>query len=315
MPKETIHLVGEQDTGKTVFLAQMIAAHPDQPIYFFDNERKLRGTGLMVFPDGKIPDNVIVLNTPTLPDARAAIDSDEIPEHITGKKGVPGILKRFKGTPEGEGIIMVDMISIWWERAQEQYVIEASRGKSTLTEHLLEIVQMKIDDRAARRERAETQGTDPRKQRLRGGSDFEGYGGGEWKIIKAMHSNQIVERLLTDIGCHIIATSSTRDIRAVDNEFPDAQKRQNLWSPAHEIAEGEKYNDHRFATIMNISRIGGTPAIFKLSLLRDRGRKLGVPAKLFYDDELATDEAHPIFDIWQTYTQRTGAAKELVSDG
>ena len=147
--KETIEIVGGANTGKTVFLCEMAVANPDQTVYLFDNQMKARR--VFQFVAGGVPDNVTILHTPTLQDAKLAVWSDKIPAHIVGgRTNVPGIDAAFHGQPEGTGLVLIDNIDVWWDRSQQHYVSRMSQGEQSLGDHMLETVARKRADQQRR---------------------------------------------------------------------------------------------------------------------------------------------------------------------
>ena len=119
--KETVLLVGAPGTGKTTWLCQMIVDNPDQPVWIFDNERKVRGTFDLF---GGVPDNVRgIFNPITFPDTVAILEDEIMPE--------------LEGENEGHGIIAIDMVNTFWERAQQHYIHSLMEGATSLPEHML----------------------------------------------------------------------------------------------------------------------------------------------------------------------------------
>tara|TARA_R110000824_G_scaffold168658_2_gene345643 strand:+ start:2203 stop:3147 length:945 start_codon:yes stop_codon:yes gene_type:complete len=309
--KETIEIVGGANTGKTVFLCEMAVANPDQTVYLFDNQMKARR--VFQFVAGGVPDNVTILHTPTLQDAKLAVWSDKIPAHIVGgRTNVPGIDAAFHGQPEGTGLVLIDNIDVWWDRSQQHYVSRMSQGEQSLGDHMLETVARKRADQQRRQEAIEKSGNSNQTVGMKGGSEFEGFV--EWPVIKQWHNEELVEPLLFDFPCHVIATALVRELRQAGDFFTDSEDRQEMWGALRVVPLGEKGNDGRFNTILYIERQGLEEVTYRLSCVKDMARALGKPAKLFLRKTLAADDAG-VFSVWDEYrSQQPGTPAKFEAD-
>ena len=308
--KETIEIVGGANTGKTVFLCQIAEANPDQKIYFFDNQMKARR--VFQFVCGGVPENVTLLHTPNLQDAKLAVWSDKIPSHIVGgQTEIPGIARMFNGYPEGTGIVMVDNIDVWWDRSQQHFVSRLSEGEETLGDHMLETVKRKREDQRRRQEALAKSGSN-QTVNMKAGSEFEGFV--EWPVIKKWHNEELVEPLLFDFPCHIVATALVRELRMDGDFFTDSEDRISMWGELRVCPMGEKGNDGRFNTILYIERQGIDQVQYRLSCVKDMARILGKPAKLFLRKNLAGDE-NGVFNAWDEYrSQQPGSPEKMEAD-
>ena len=308
--KETIEIVGGANTGKTVFICEMAVANPDQQVYLFDNQMKARR--VFQFVAGGVPDNVTILHTPTLQDAKLAVWSDKIPAHIVGgRTDVPGIDAAFHGQPEGTGLVLIDNIDVWWDRSQQHFVRRMSEGEESLGDHMMETVRRKRADQQKRQEAIDKSGNSPTAG-MKAGSEFEGFV--EWPVIKQWHNEELVEPLLFDFPCHVIATALVRELRQAGDFFTDSEDRQEMWGALRVVPLGEKGNDGRFNTILYIERQGLEEVTYRLSCVKDMSRALGKPAKLFLRKTLAPDEAG-VFSVWDEYrSQQPGTPEKFEAD-
>ena len=308
--KETIEIVGGANTGKTVFICEMAVANPDQQVYLFDNQMKARR--VFQFVAGGVPDNVTILHTPTLQDAKLAVWSDKIPAHIVGgRTDVPGIDAAFHGQPEGTGLVLIDNIDVWWDRSQQHFVRRMSEGEESLGDHMMETVRRKRADQQKRQEAIDKSGTS-QTAGMKAGSEFEGFV--EWPVIKQWHNEELVEPLLFDFPCHVIATALVRELRQAGDFFTDSEDRQEMWGALRVVPLGEKGNDGRFNTILYIERQGLEEVTYRLSCVKDMSRALGKPAKLFLRKTLAPDEAG-VFSVWDEYrSQQPGTPEKFEAD-
>ena len=305
--KETIEIVGGANTGKTVFICEMAVANPDQQVYLFDNQMKARR--VFQFVAGGVPDNVTILHTPTLQDAKLAVWSDKIPAHIVGgRTDVPGIDAAFHGQPEGTGLVLIDNIDVWWDRSQQHFVRRMSEGEESLGDHMMETVRRKRADQQKRQEAIDKSGNS-QTAGIKAGSEFEGFV--EWPVIKQWHNEELVEPLLFDFPCHVIATALVRELRQAGDFFTDSEDRQEMWGALRVVPLGEKGNDGRFNTILYIERQGLEEVTYRLSCVKDMSRALGKPAKLFLRKTLAPDEAG-VFSVWDEYrSQQPGTPEKF----
>ena len=308
--KETIEIVGGANTGKTVFICEMAVANPDQQVYLFDNQMKARR--VFQFVAGGVPDNVTILHTPTLQDAKLAVWSDKIPAHIVGgRTDVPGIDAAFHGQPEGTGLVLIDNIDVWWDRSQQHFVRRMSEGEESLGDHMMETVRRKRADQQKRQEAIDKSGNS-QTAGMKAGSEFEGFV--EWPVIKQWHNEELVEPLLFDFPCHVIATALVRELRQAGDFFTDSEDRQEMWGALRVVPLGEKGNDGRFNTILYIERQGLEEVTYRLSCVKDMSRALGKPAKLFLRKTLAPDEAG-VFSVWDEYrSQQPGTPEKFEAD-
>ena len=252
MPKETVLVAGPPGSGKTTWLWQMIFNHipEDQPVWLFDSEKKLRG--VMELFATEVPKNVTILDAVSVSDIVVALE-DEIYPVLAGE-------------PEGYGVVGIDMLDKWWEKAQEHWVDVMHDGKKKFSDHIETIVKRKKD----RGDRSPSQFED----------SFI-----DWPVIKKWHNGRMIEPLLYEQPCHVLATTATREIRG---EGPMAD------------------------------RLGGTgrPAKpeYQATLIKDRTRKLGKPTNLYVRQPLIPDDSG-IHDLWVEFSSRTGAPKSLEPSG
>jgi len=284
--RELVLMAGGPNVGKTTWLCQMALQHisPDIEIHMMDSERKIMGSMAMLTE--KLPDNITI---------HPAVHAQQIIITLEDT-----IFPRFKGKKDGEVVVMIDMIDKWWEYSQEFYVEKLGEGKS-LAEHMQEIVNKK-------KERGD------RSPNMFEDSFID------WPVIKQWHNGRMVEPLLNRQPCHVFATASTRELR---REGPlsditgssEKVKRFKIWEPFGQIAEGEKRNDFRFVTILGMHDIGIAKPEPEIELfnLKDRARKLGRPAELFYHQKL--DVVDYIYDPWLEYASQTGAPMMINGEG
>jgi len=298
MSKETVEVVAGPGAGKSTWLWQMIYANPDQPVWIFDNERKMRAVNKMF--GGKDPDNVTLLNTVT------------IPETIEAYQDVvwPAVSKE----PEGTGIIAIDMVDKWWERAQEHFPKAMAGGDDdfSYTELLTNVLKQRKADAEAKKRKVGQATLNP----------FEGFT--DWPLIKKWHNGDLLEPILYNTPCHVIATAGSRELR--DPEDPalrsspvkDSLERTQLWRGFGNIPMGEKNNDYRFITLIGIKKLGFTlDTEWHMWLVKDQSRRLGQPDPRFSGHVLTpevdpeTEESTGVVNLWFDYCSLTGAPEQL----
>ena len=279
MPKESVLVAGPPGSGKTTWLWQMIFNHipEDQPVWLFDSEKKLRG--VMELFATKVPKNVTILDAVSVSDIVIALEDEIYPV--------------LDGEAEGYGVVGIDMVDKWWEKAQEHWVDVMHDGKKNFAEHIETIVKRKKD----RGDRSPSQFED----------SFI-----DWPVIKKWHNGRMIEPLLYEQPCHVLATTATREIRG---EGPMAARlggsgRLARWETINQMAEGEKRNDFRFTTILGVQNIGLANPEYQATLIKDRTRKLGKPTDLYVRQPLIPDD-NGIHDLWTEFSSRTGAPKSL----
>lgn len=281
MPKETILLAGGVGSGKSTWLVQMIHEHipSDQPVWIFDNERKIRGVAELF---GPIPDNVTIYSPTSLVEASKHLNQDIIPE--------------VRGKPEGYGVIMIDMLNFWWEKAQMDYHAALIEGDQDYADYMLEVKKAK---EAANKGQGTT------------ANPFEGFT--DWPIIKASHNKRLIEPILYDTPSHVLMTATSRDIRDENTgSMQDAPGRRAMWGSYNQIPEGEKYNDSRVVTCMGLMRSGLMKPEYHLWLCKDRSRQLGKVEDYFEDVKIIPDEDTGVFDLWWEFTSRRKNAPEML---
>lgn len=276
--KEMVMLAAGPNMGKTTWLCQMALSHvtSDTEVFMLDSELKINGAMAMLTET--IPDNIHIM---------PATNAEQIIYTIEDE-----IIPKMKGKKEGEVVIMIDMLNKWWEYAQEYYV-EGLAKDQNMAEHMQAIVK----EKKRRGDKSPTMFDD----------SFV-----DWPVIKQWHNARMVEQLMFRQPCHVLATLGTREIRS-EGPIADTGKRTKIWEPLRQVNEGEKSNDYRFITVLGLQDVGllGRPQV-ELFCLKDRSRKLGQVAKLFYNAEISDpDEPGYIFDIWEEFCVRTGAPKLL----
>ena len=288
--RETVLVAGGPGTGKSTLLFQLAKQNPEQRVWFFDNERKARRIGRYF---GGIPSNMVVLNTGNLTDAIRALEDEVLPA--------------VRGLPEGTDIICIDMVDMWWDRAQQHYVQAVSDGEETLADRLTANVKEKIEKRDALIAQGRNVGG------LAAGSSFEGFV--EWPVIKSWHNQRLIEPIVYDTPCHVFATAGVRELRN-DPKSPmnDSAERIALWTNFGGVALGEKGNDYRFSTILGLSRVGVVKPEWRFTLVKDQSRVLGKQVPMLKDVKLEIDE-DGVFDLWQEFASRIpGGVYELEAD-
>ncbi len=299
MPKETVLVTAGPGAGKSTWMWQMILAaleaDKEYRVWIFDNERKMRGVARLF---GGVPEGVTILNTH---------------KHDTTMDAVRGVWKEIRNEPEGFGIVAIDMIEKWWERAQEYYVQRLARGVDgeegddedlAFAEHVTRLA-------AKRHEKAEARGTIPKEV-----SPFES-GFVDWPVVKQWHNAMLVERLLYDMPCHVLATCGSRGVRhpvdekGRDNPIHDDNELINLWTPFGSVPLGEKNNSYRFTTLMGLEKVGIGEPVYRLTLVKDQTRMLGKPNPMFERKKLEPDD-NGIYDLWLEYSSRVPGAPRVL---
>lgn len=282
MPKETILVSGGVGSGKSTWVLQMIHDHvpSNQPIWVIEGERKIRGAATLF---GGFPKNVKgVYNPLTIKEASQIVNEEIIPV--------------VRGKPEGYGIVVVDMLNLFWEKAQADFHEVLSQDTD-----IAEYMQMKMEDRKSK------------GQSQTAANMFEGFT--EWPIVKAMHNKNFLDILLQDIPSHIIATATSREIRTDAGNMNDKPDRAAMWAQAGELPEGEKYSDSKFITCMALQRLGLIDPQHRIWMTKDRSRTLGKIGAYFSDVLCSPDEESGIFDLWIEATSlRLGLPLELEAD-
>ncbi len=101
----------------------------------------------------------------------------------------------------------------------------------------------------------------------------------DWTVIKRFHNDEFIEKISTRWDCHLVATTSLNRLDQRDDAML-----QEIFASHGFRPDGEKYNVHRFDTVMFVMNNG--KHIFQT--IKDRGRKL-IPK---------TEYGH---NLWESY--------------
>ncbi len=280
MAKETIMVAGPPGAGKSTALWQLYYHHWDKksPTFIFDSEGKMRGVHDLFGPT--IPDDVTIIPTTNFTDMVAAFD-DEIKPALVGKD-------------ETYGLVLIDMVDKWWEKAQEYWVMRMSEtGEGSFAEHVEKLV-------IERREHGKS-----------GISPFED-GFVDWPVVKRWHNGRLLEPLLYEQPCHVVASCGTREIRT-EGFMMDSLDRRTIWKEFKQLPEGEKRNEYRFTTLLGLQMTGLMEPIWTLSLVKDRSRMFGKRVQRFKED--LPEDDNGIVDMWKQWSFETDAPEMLVTTG
>ena len=288
--RETVGLIGGPETGKTTWLLQIAKNNPSHPVYIFDTEGKVERVAAFL---GGVPDNVLVMHTPTLDEMQYA------------KREI--VVPALRNCPDELGIVMYDMVGNVWTEAQEKF---AGLGhKDGLGAHL-------SDQMAKLREQ--------NKNAMTGG--FEGFQG-DWKTIRGWY-NYVVKNTITHMACHVFLTAGSRPIRQSDGNSPVADRTEllDVWNPFGYAPEAEKGLTFQLNTMLGVKAWGLVRA-YSLSLAKDVSRVPLLPVELWLEEDTEPSELIeftlksgksrkvPIFDLWEQYCELTEGSQYLLPGG
>ena len=277
-------IAGAPGTGKSTALWQFYYDHWDKksPTFIFDSEGKMRGVHDL-FGD-KIPDDVTILKTTKFTDIIKALDEVIIPA--------------FAGKEESWGLILIDMVDKWWEKAQE-YWMQKMAGDESLS--FAEHAEKMALERKIKKEETGRAGSQ---------SPFDD-GFVDWVVVKRWHNGRLLEHILGELPCHVVATAGVREIRPAGEYMEDPLGMRTMWKVFQQIPEGEKKNSYRFTTIMGLQVLGLMEPEWKLHLIKDRSRTMGKRIKYFVND-LGEDE-NGVVDMWLEWSSETEAPNTILT--
>jgi hypothetical protein len=115
----------------------------------------------------------------------------------------------------------------------------------------------------------------------------------DWTVIKRFHNDEFIDTISNVWDAHVVATTA---LNKLDVDRDDALLVE-IFAPYGYRPEGEKYNVHRFDTVMFMSLEGDKRYI---STVKDRGRHL---------------VKHLLFEnLWDTYSESLKKNKQIFAD-
>ena len=288
--RETVALIGGPETGKTTFLVQLAVNNPNHPVYIFDTEDKVERVASFF---GGIPDNVLVMRTPTFDEMQKA------------KREI--VIPALRNAPRDFGIVMFDMVGNVWTEAQEKF---AGLGHK-------EGLGANLPDQMAELRKQH-------KNAMTGG--FEGFQG-DWKTIRGWY-NFVVRHTVTHMECHVFATAGNRPLRRDEggrSPVVDHPQLVDVWNSFGSAPEGEKGLTFLMNTCLGV-RAWGLVRQYELTLAKDVSRVPMLPVELWAEDvkphtqvELKRKSGKiqqvPIYDLWQQYCDLTDGTDTKLPGG
>ncbi len=255
---ERILLFGGPNTGKSRALLSTLFYHPENTFHVIDPDDGILRVMNELGGEEAFP-NLILYPAQDYSDIRAAVDT-------------------ILNTAQPGDWVGAEMLNRWWDATQSEY--SSFVYGETVAEHLTAIQQ-------------QLKNSDDEKKRGQA-ANFEGFT--DWKLIKRMHNQDLMDRLCVYRGLNIIATTTVKDfVEYTDKSMAEA----SIFSRAKVRPEGEKHNPHLFSTIIYLYRsVNGD---YLADSLREKG--IGTDG---HQRQLFVAMKYTGLDFWDAYSRRSG---------
>lgn len=163
----------------------------------------------------------------TLKEFPREIDSNiEVFECNTFKNVIKALKLTLENAQKGDTII-VDMLSIIWDWAQENYTLEVFDNDVT------SFYLARRKDRIAKSSKKPV---------------YEGWQ--DWIGIKLLHNHDFIDELVKQTGADLICICGAKEVDMNEPGKPPKVLNPTIFTPIGFAPEGEKHNEHRFDTIV-----------------------------------------------------------------